>query len=112
MSEAPLHLELAGVSLRYGEVRALQQVNLKVPGGQVVALIGANGAGKSSALRAITGLRNVAEGEVRLNGTVINAPSTGKSRPDRNTFTASGSVTCCQEWGMGQPTRFSGLSVK
>lgn len=75
MSEAPLHLELAGVSLRYGEVRALQQVNLKVPGGQVVALIGANGAGKSSALRAITGLRNVAEGEVRLNGTVINAPS-------------------------------------
>lgn len=74
MSEAPLHLELAGVSLRYGEVRALQQVNLKVPSGQVVALIGANGAGKSSALRAITGLRNVAEGEVRLNGTVINAP--------------------------------------
>ena len=33
MSEAPLHLELAGVSLRYGEVRALQQVNLKVPSG-------------------------------------------------------------------------------
>ncbi len=74
MSEAVLHLELKGVSLRYGEVRALQQVNLKVPTGQVVALIGANGAGKSSALRAITGLRNVAEGEVRLNGTVINAP--------------------------------------
>ncbi len=69
-----LHLELAGVSLRYGEVQALQQVDLKVPTGDIVALIGANGAGKSSALRAITGLRSIAAGEVRLNGKPINAP--------------------------------------
>jgi len=70
----PLHLELAGVSLRYGEVRALEQVSLRVPTGRIVALIGANGAGKSSTLRAITGLRRVAEGEVRLEGRVINSP--------------------------------------
>jgi branched-chain amino acid transport system ATP-binding protein len=69
-----LHLELSGVSLRYGEVRALQQVDLRVPTGDIVALIGANGAGKSSALRAITGLRSIVEGEVRLNGQTINAP--------------------------------------
>jgi len=68
------HLELAGVSLRYGEVRALEQVSLRVPRGRIVALIGANGAGKSSTLRAITGLRRVAAGEVRLEGRVINAP--------------------------------------
>jgi branched-chain amino acid transport system ATP-binding protein len=68
-----LHLELAGVSVRYGEVRALEGVNLRVPTGQVVALIGANGAGKSSSLRAITALRKVAAGEVRLNGQVINS---------------------------------------
>jgi branched-chain amino acid transport system ATP-binding protein len=74
MTDATLHLELAGVSLRYGEVRALEQVSLRVPTGQIVALIGANGAGKSSALRAITGLRRVAAGEVRLNGQVINSP--------------------------------------
>ena len=67
------HLELQGVSLRYGEVRALEKVSLHVDTGQIVALIGANGAGKSSALRAITGLRKVAAGEVKLNGRVINS---------------------------------------
>ncbi len=69
------HLELSNVSLRYDEVRALEKVNLKVPVGDIIALIGANGAGKSSTLRAITGLRRVVEGEVRLNGRVINSPS-------------------------------------
>ncbi|MBE7416432.1 MAG: ABC transporter ATP-binding protein [Ideonella sp.] len=68
-------MELTQVSLRYGEVRALEGVSLKVPSGQIVALIGANGAGKSSTLRAVTGLRRVAEGEVRLNGEVINSPA-------------------------------------
>jgi branched-chain amino acid transport system ATP-binding protein len=68
------HLELAGVSLRYGEVRALEDVSLRVQPGQIVALIGANGAGKSSSLRAITGLRKVAAGEVRLEGRVTNSP--------------------------------------
>jgi len=70
------HLELVSVSVRYGEVRALEHVSLHVPTGQIIALIGANGAGKSSSLRAITGLRKVAEGEVRLNGQVINSAQT------------------------------------
>ncbi len=72
MNQVP-HLELVGVSVRYGEVRALEKVSLRAPAGQIVALIGANGAGKSSSLRAITGLRQVAEGEVRLNGQCINS---------------------------------------
>ncbi|HZN85851.1 MAG TPA: ABC transporter ATP-binding protein [Burkholderiales bacterium] len=75
----PAHLELAGVSLRYGEVRALEQVSLVVPRGAIVALVGANGAGKSSTLRAITGLRRVATGEVRLEGRVVNSP--GRQEP-------------------------------
>lgn len=75
MSTVP-HLELSGVSLRYDEVRALDQVSMTVPTGEIVALIGANGAGKSSCLRAITGLRKVVEGEVRLNGRVINSVAT------------------------------------
>jgi len=68
------HLELAAVSLRYGEVRALDGVSMRAPRGWIVALIGANGAGKSSSLRAITGLRRVAGGEVRLGGEVVNSP--------------------------------------
>lgn len=69
------HLALNAVSLRYGEVRALEGVSLQVPHGSIVALIGANGAGKTSALRAITGLRPVAGGEVLLDGQVINSPT-------------------------------------
>ena len=74
MSAATPHLELIGVSLRYGEVRALENVSLSVPTGQIIALIGANGAGKSSTLRAISGLRKVAAGEIRLNGRITNSP--------------------------------------
>lgn len=74
MNTAIPHLELSSVSLRYGEIRALEQVSLSVATGQITALIGANGAGKSSTLRAITGLRQVVAGEVRLNGQVINSP--------------------------------------
>lgn len=69
------HLALNAVSLRYGEVRALESVSLQVPHGSIVALIGANGAGKTSALRAITGLRPVVGGEVLLDGQVINSPT-------------------------------------
>ncbi|PUE13111.1 ABC transporter ATP-binding protein [Limnohabitans sp. T6-20] len=68
-------MALSSVSLRYGEVRALENVTLKVPRSSIVALIGANGAGKSSALRAITGLRPVMAGEVKINGQVINSPT-------------------------------------
>lgn len=74
MSHTP-HLELSGVSLRYGEVRALEDISFSVPTGDIVALIGANGAGKSSSLRAITGLRKIVAGEVKLNGRVINSPT-------------------------------------
>lgn len=72
MNETP-HLELKNVSLRYGEVRALENVSIRVGHGQVISLIGANGAGKSSVLRAITGLRKVAAGEVRIDGKEVNS---------------------------------------
>ena len=72
MSDVP-HLALEGVSLRYGSVRALDDVSLQVGRGEIVALIGANGAGKSSVLRAITGLRPIAAGRVLLDGEAIDA---------------------------------------
>ena len=61
-------LEIEALSVRYGPVTAVDRVSLIVPDGQVVAIIGANGAGKSSLLRAICGLVPVGSGYVRVNG--------------------------------------------
>ena len=52
----PAMLELADVHVRYGNIRALQGVSLRVDSGELVALIGSNGAGKSTTLRTISGL--------------------------------------------------------
>lgn len=61
-------LELRAVSVRYGKVIGLDSVSFGALAGTVVALIGANGAGKSSALRAISGLSPLASGSVLLDG--------------------------------------------
>jgi branched-chain amino acid transport system ATP-binding protein len=63
---APL-LELAGVSARYGPVEALHDVSLVVGEGEIVAVLGANGAGKSTTLRAISNTVR-REGTVRFAG--------------------------------------------
>ncbi|MCB1377993.1 MAG: ATP-binding cassette domain-containing protein, partial [Alphaproteobacteria bacterium] len=49
-------LEVSGLKVKYGEAAALKGIGLSVPEGAIVVLLGANGAGKSSALNAITGL--------------------------------------------------------
>ncbi|CDX15023.1 leucine/isoleucine/valine transporter subunit; ATP-binding component of ABC superfamily [Mesorhizobium plurifarium] len=61
-------LNFANVELYYDHVYALKGVSLEVNEGETVALIGANGAGKSSILRAITGLRKIRSGEIQYNG--------------------------------------------
>ncbi|RWM31653.1 ABC transporter ATP-binding protein [Mesorhizobium sp.] len=61
-------LKFAGVELYYDHVYALKGVSLEVNQGETVALIGANGAGKSSILRAITGLNRIRSGEIHYNG--------------------------------------------
>ncbi len=68
-------LKFAGVELYYDHVYALKNVSLDVNEGETVALIGANGAGKSSILRAITGLRKIKTGEVHYNGQRIDGTS-------------------------------------
>lgn len=61
-------LECHNIELYYDHVYALKGVSVEVEEGQIVALIGANGAGKSSILRAITGLSRIKSGEILYNG--------------------------------------------
>jgi branched-chain amino acid transport system ATP-binding protein len=64
-------LELKKVSSAYGSVEALRGVSLHVDAGEVVTLLGANGAGKSTTLRTISGLIRPTGGEVRFEGNRI-----------------------------------------
>ncbi len=59
-------LEISNLQVRYGAVAALKGISLKVDTGQIVALIGANGAGKSTTLRTISGLVRAAGGAIRF----------------------------------------------
>ena len=61
-------LELRGVNVRYGLVPALRGVSLVVKRKEMVALLGANGAGKSTTLKAISGLVHPHQGEIELDG--------------------------------------------
>ena len=60
-------LEVRGLKVAYGGIRAVRGIDLDVEEGELVCLIGANGAGKSSTLRGLTGLVH-AGGEIRLGG--------------------------------------------
>ena len=67
---APL-LQVSGLDLYYGDAQALAGVSLDIAAGEIVAIVGANGAGKSSLIRAIHGIETPARGTVRFDGTDI-----------------------------------------
>ncbi len=67
---APL-LSIRDLVVHYGVIRALSGISLEVPEGRIVALIGANGAGKSTTLRAISGLVRPTAGSVEFRGRSI-----------------------------------------
>jgi len=64
-------LEIRDLVVRYGEIEALRGISLGVDEGQVVTLLGANGAGKSTTLRAISGLAKPASGDILFDGKSI-----------------------------------------
>jgi len=66
-----VELQVTDLSVAYGPIRAVRNVSLAVGQGEAVALIGANGAGKSSLLRAISGLVRPAGGSVFFNGSDV-----------------------------------------
>ena len=61
-------LKIENLHVNYGGINALRGISLEVPDGEIVTLIGANGAGKSTTLRTITGLVKAASGSVLWNG--------------------------------------------
>lgn len=71
-------LEIRNLVCRYGKVAALKGISLTVPANKLVVLVGANGAGKSTTLRAISGLVPAASGEILFEGENIGNISAGK----------------------------------
>jgi ABC-type branched-subunit amino acid transport system ATPase component len=69
-------LEIRGITVHYGKSMAIQDVSLGVVEGEVVSIIGANGAGKSTVLRALSGLIPLTSGEIRFQGAQINGKET------------------------------------
>ncbi len=61
-------LKIENLHVAYGGIQALRGISLEVPDGKIVTLIGANGAGKSTTLRTITGLVKAASGSIQWNG--------------------------------------------
>ena len=76
MSAAPIKLSVSGLNAAYGQARVLFDVALHVAAGEAVALIGRNGAGKSTTLRAILGLIRNRSGAVVFDGENVSALAT------------------------------------
>ena len=76
--EKKIALSIEGLKVRYGAIEAVKGINIEVPEGSVVALLGANGAGKTSTLRTISGLTEAAEGKITYYGKDITNMDTEK----------------------------------
>ncbi len=69
-------LKISGLQVNYGNIRALKGIDLSVRQGQIVTLIGSNGAGKSTMMNTISGIVRAAAGEVLFEGeNILNKPS-------------------------------------
>jgi branched-chain amino acid transport system ATP-binding protein len=71
MSDTKTLLEVKGLKVAYGGIRAVKGISFRVNEGELVSLIGANGAGKTTTLKAVTGLLAVADGDIEYLGQSI-----------------------------------------
>jgi branched-chain amino acid transport system ATP-binding protein len=67
-----MRLEINDLHVHYGKIEAIKGVSVVVNQGEIVTLIGANGAGKTTILKTISGLRNVSQGSIVFDGQEIN----------------------------------------
>src|SRR2546422_3143913 len=74
-------LSIRGLTARYGQITALEDVSLEVHAGEAVALLGANGAGKSTLLKAVMGFVAPAAGAIEFDGrALVGISVAGRSR--------------------------------
>ena len=72
-------LKLEDVVVDYGSIHALKKINMEVDSGEIITLIGANGAGKSTTMKAIMGLVPCTSGKITFDGTDITNWETKKA---------------------------------
>ncbi|WP_308638202.1 ATP-binding cassette domain-containing protein [Paenibacillus silvisoli] len=70
-SSRGLQIEARGAVVRFGDLTVLREVNLSIPSGQFLAVVGRSGCGKSTLLRLLAGLEEAAAGTVTLGGTAV-----------------------------------------
>lgn len=75
LSNSPIAVRLTGVSKTFGGVRALENVDFDVQGGEIHALLGENGAGKSTILKILNGVHAPTAGLVEVNGAPLAEPT-------------------------------------
>jgi len=66
-----MRLEIKDLHVHYGKIEAIKGVSIVVNEGEIVTLIGANGAGKTTMLKTISGLRPITSGQILFNGEEI-----------------------------------------
>lgn len=74
-------IEVAGLTVRYGDVVAVDDVGFTIQAGELVTLLGPSGCGKTTTLRAIAGLEDPSEGVIRLGGATVYASAERRNLP-------------------------------
>jgi branched-chain amino acid transport system ATP-binding protein len=109
-------LELEGLAVSYGPIKAVRDVSLRVETGEIVTVLGANGAGKSTSLQAIVGLLPIQQGSIRFDGQNIAGQSTERIVRRGLTLTPEGRhifapLTVEENLKIGAATRSSASEV-
>ena len=109
-------LTVTGLAVRYGAINAVRGVDLAVEAGEVVAVLGANGAGKSTTMKAIVGLVPAAAGELRFDGETLRGKSTEQIVMAGLTLVPEGrrvfpSLTVAENLTLGAATRRDAAAV-
>ena len=96
-------LKVEGIETWYGAIQALKGVSLDVKQGEIVALLGANGAGKSTTIKTITGLLKPDQGQDRVHGPGHHRDGSRGHRRDRHRLRAGGTAHLPWPHRHGQP---------